>query len=248
MNISTPTKKMAMAILLAATVLTANAQEQDTTVVVPELGVLPIKPSRNFTGPADVIVCSCFDSKSSGLYFTKYVLNTVVVGSSTNSSSALFLVAKPGTYTLTLTDAEVTGKVNTTSVNWLAGAGTAFKEKRYLYKYTVKDGKPGFERDEKYAAENYQHCDLAEGEHIYLPLAENNLAKIAELLNTTIAGLQFIPFNGPWKNVPTQDEIATGLTTLHPTTVTNFFNLQGLRVIKPSKGIYVKDNKKVILK
>ena len=92
----------------------AQTADQDTTVVIPETGILAIHPSRNFTGQRGLIVCSCFDSKSSGLYFTKYVLEEVVMGSSANSNSALFLLGKPGTYTLTLTDAEVTGRINTT--------------------------------------------------------------------------------------------------------------------------------------
>ncbi len=185
----------------------AQVANQDTTVVVPETGYLPIKPSRNFTGPKNVLVCSMFGSNTSGLSFTKFRLDTVVVASTTNSSSGLLLVAKPGTYTLTLTDDEVTGKIFSTSVSWQAEPGQAYKKGRILYKFVNKMGQVGFERDEKYAGENYQYCDIAEGENIYLPLAEKNVAKIAELLETTLAELSFIPVDGPWKNVPTFDEL-----------------------------------------
>ena len=185
----------------------AQTATQDTTVVVPETGYLPIKPSRNFTGPGNVLVCSMFGSNTSGLSFTKFRLDTVVVASSTNSSSGLLLVARPGTYTLTLTDAEVTGKIFTTSVSWQAEPGQAYKKNRLLYKFVNKPGRVGFERDETYAADNYQYCDISEGEHVYLPLAEKNVDKIAELLETTTANLAFIPFEGPWKNVPSLDEI-----------------------------------------
>ena len=203
MKIFTSMKALALAagmLLFPATIM-AEA-DQDTTVVVPESGCLPIKPSRNFTGPKEVVVCSLFGSNSSGLYFTKYALDTVVVGSSTNSSSGLFLVAKPGTYKLTLTDREVTGKINSTSVSWQNAPGKAYKEGRVLYKFVNTAGNVGFQRDETYAADNYQYCGMAEGEHIYLPLAANNVAKAAELLETTAAELAFIPWAGPWKNVP----------------------------------------------
>lgn len=238
---------------MAALFMTSNIalaeEDKDTTVVVPETGLLPIKPSRNFTGPADITVCSCFDSKSSGLYFTVYNLNEVVIGSSVNSSSGVFLVAKPGTYTLKLTDAEVTGRINSTVISWMAEAGTAYKKDRFLYKYTVKDGVPGFLRDENHAADNYQYCDLGEGEHIYLPISDKNLNKIAELLNTTAASLQFIPFEGPWKNVPSLSELAGINDVCNSSAAKNkIFDLQGCRVVKPMKGIYVKDNKKVIIK
>ena len=243
-------KMLTMAAMMLATVQSVYAQDKDTTVVVPETGVLPIKPSRNVTGPSDVIISSCFGSNTSGLVFTKFRMDTVVVGSSTNSSSALFLVAKPGTYTLKLTDELVTGKVNTTSVNWQEEPGKAYKKNRILYKYTVKDGKVGFVRDENYAADKYQYCDLAEGEHLYLPLAEKNVAAIATALNTTAAELSFIPFDGPWKNLPTQDEIVpTAVKSVRAAVVApQYFNLLGRSVVKPSKGFYVKDNKIVIQK
>ncbi|MBO7139575.1 MAG: dockerin type I repeat-containing protein [Prevotella sp.] len=209
MKTTSPLKTLVLmaGMLLTSTLGNAQTANQDTTVVVPETGYLAIKPSRNFTGPKNVLVCSMFGSNSSGLSFTKFRLDTVVVASTTNSSSGLLLVAKPGTYTLTLTDDEVTGKIFSTSVSWQAEPGQAYKRGRILYKFVNKPGQVGFERDEKYVGDNYQYCDMAEGEHIYLPLAEKNVEKIAELLETTKAELAFIPIDGPWKNVPTFDEL-----------------------------------------
>ena len=212
---SMKTLALAAGMLLASTGVMAQEADKDTTVVVPESGCLPIKPSRNFTGPREVVVCSLFGSAQSGLSFTKYALDTVVVASATNSSSGLFLVAKPGTYKLTLTDREVTGKIYSTSVSWQYEAGQAYKKGRILYKFVNEAGNVGFQRDEKYASDSYQYCDLADGEHIYLPLAANNVAKAAELLETTADALAFIPWNGPWKNVPTLEaagEQASGVT------------------------------------
>ena len=209
MKIFTSMKALTLAVgmLLVPSLATAQEADKDTTVVIPETGYLAVHPSRNFTGPKGVVVCSMFGSNSSGLSFTSYGLDTVVVSSTTNSSSGLFLIAKPGTYTLTLTDAAVTGKINTTSVSWQETAGQAYKKNRKLYKFVNEPGRIGFERDEKYASDNYQYCDLAEGEHVYLPLADNNLAKIAELLKTTAAELSFIPWNGPWNKVITVDDV-----------------------------------------
>ena len=229
----------------------ATAADQDTTVVVPETGYLAIKPSRNFTGPKGVIVCSLFGSNSSGLSFTKYALDTVVVYSTVNSSSGLFLYAKPGTYTLTLTDAEVTGKINTTSVSWQEEAGKAYKKSRILYKFVNQPGKVGFERDEKYAADSYQYCDMAEGEHIYLPLAANNVNKAAELLETTAAELSFIPFNGPWNKVPTEADLVSGIAELKISSspaASTVYNLNGQRLTTMQKGLNIVNGKKLIIK
>lgn len=235
-----------LALLLAGMQATGWAENADTTVVVPQTGVLPIKPSRNFTGDKGLLVCSMFGSNSSGLYFTKYVLNEVVMASTTNSSSGLFLVGKPGTYTLTLTDDEVTGRVNSTTISWQTEAGKAYKKDRRLYKFVNEPGRVGFERDENYKADNYQYCDMAEGDYIYLPLADNNLAAIAKLLNTTTEALTFIPWDGPWKNVPTAEEIeAADIKSLNePTESHQLYDLQGRRIDTPKKGLYIANGKK----
>lgn len=248
---------LGLSFVMMPTIATAQTADQDTTVVVPETGLLPIKPSRNFTGPADVVVCSLFGSNSSGLSFTKYALDTVVVYSTTNSSSGLMLVARPGTYTLTLTDAEVTGKINSTSVSWQEDAGQAYKKNRKLYKLVNEKGRVGFQRDEKYAGDNYQYCDLADGEHIYLPLAEKNVEAIAKLLETTADKVDFIPFDGPWKNVPElvtepkqePDPVVDGIsspavkTSARPTV----YSVQGVRRQQTAKGLNIVNGKKVVV-
>ena len=241
-----------LGLLLAPVAMQAQQADQDTTVVVPETGVLAVKPSRNFTTTSkDITVCSFFDSKSSGLYFTKYELDTVIVGSSSNGNSGVFLVAKPGTYTLMLTDREVTGKFNTTSVSWLHDSGTAYKKLRRLYKFVNEPGHVGFVRDEKYASDNYQYCDLAEGEHVYAPLAENNADAIAKLLGTTLDNLQFIPWDGPWKNVPELDVTPAGISSasvVKPELQGAAYNLKGVRTTNTRKGVQVVDGRKVIVR
>ena len=237
---------------LGMATLCSAAEPQDTVVTVPETGYLAIKPSRNFTtSQPGVIVASLFGSKNSGLSFTKYRLDTVVVSSSTNSSSGLFLVAQPGTYTLTLTDAEVTGRINSTTVSWQQEPGQVYKKGRFLYKFVNEPGHIGFERDARYAADNYQYCDMAEGEHIYLPLAENNLKKAAELLETTVDQLDFIPFQGPWKNVPSPQE-AAGIRDVsvgeRPSFTDRVYDLQGRPVHHPVKGLYVIGGKKSVVR
>ena len=241
-----------LGLLLAPVAMQAQQADQDTTVVVPETGVLAVKPSRNFTTTSkDITVCSFFGSKSSGLRFTKYELDTVVVGSSVNSSSAVFLVARPGTYTLTLTDREVTGRFNSTSVSWQSEPGTAYKLNRRLYKFINEPGRVGFERDEKYASDNYQYCDFNEGEHVYTPLADNNLEAVAELLKTTAAEVKFIPWDGPWTNVPELEVTPAGIgstLTVKADSRGAAYNLQGVRTTNTRKGVQVVDGRKVIVR
>ncbi len=207
------TLTLVVSMLIAS--LSVHAEEdKDTTIVVPETGYMVIKPSRNFTGPAGIIVCSINGSSnasSTGITFNQFRLNEVVMAGSTNSSSGLFLIAQPGEYTLTLTDAEVTGKIFSTITYWVDENTQAYKKNCQLYKFVNTPGRVGFERDAKYASDNYQYCDLGAGEHVYLPLNETIVTKCASLLETTVADLDFIPWDGPWKNVPTLADVQSPL-------------------------------------
>ncbi len=228
-------------------------EDKDTTIVVPETGYMAIKPSRNFTGPAGIIVCSINGSSnasSTGITFNKYNLNEVVMASSSSSGTGLFLVAKPGEYTLTLTDTEATGKIFSTITYWADENTQAYKKNNSLYKFVNTAGHVGFERDAKYAADNYQYCDLGAGEHVYLPLNATIVEKCASLLETTAAELGFIPWEGPWKNVPLVSDV-TGIENIETSKVKvghGYYNLAGQWVEHPTKGLYIVGGRKVIVK
>ena len=111
--------------------------------------------------------------------------------------------------------------------------------------------KVGYCCDEKYASDNYQYCDLAEGEHVYAPLAENNADAIAKLLGTILDNLQFIPWDGPWKNVPELDVTPAGISSasvVKPELQGAAYNLQGVRTTNTRKGVQVVDGRKVIVR
>ena len=249
-------KKILLTILLTAAAVSNSFSQQanqDTVVVVPETGVLPIKTSRNFTGPSSVLAASFFGSNTSGITFTKYRLDTVVVASTTNSTTGLLLFAKPGTYTLTLTDSAVTGRIYSVSISWEADAGVVYKKNRRLYRFVNTPERLGFERDEHYAADSYQSCELAEGQHLYAPFASGNVTKIAELLETTVDDLSFIPLFGPWSRVPTQEEIeALGISDLtrrdngSALRPQEAYNLMGQRTVPRARTLYIIGGKKYV--
>ena len=251
-NHFTSLKPLALLLGLLFFPVVTDAQEagQDTVVVVPETGILPVKPSRNFTGPEDVIACSFFASNTSGLSFSQFRLDTVIVASATKNSTGVFLIAKPGSYKLTFTDEESTAKINSTVISWQDTPGQAYKKSRRLYKFVNEAGHVGFVRDEKYASDSYQYCDLAEGENVFIPLAEKNVEAIADLLKTTPTALQFIPFEGPWKNVPTLDTepASVNMPAVEPEGQSAVYGLDGIRTAKPRKGINVVDGRKVIVR
>ena len=226
--------------LLLSTNVAYATEEQDTTVVIPETGYLAIKASKPFVGPANMLIVSTNASNHVSTTDLKYSIwraDTVVA-----MASCYILVAQPGTYKLTYA-AEATLK-GSSNLGWFDGTGkfTESKKGRVVYKFVNTPERVGFVRDETYAAEAYKSCNFAEGEHLYISTTTAICDKMAAANGkTSSADLDFIVWHGP-----TQADIAAGIGHIVKGATSNntYFDLQGRRVIKPSKGIYVKDNKK----
>lgn len=244
---------MLKSLALVASLLPVAAfaeEDKDTIVVVPETGHLAIKPSRNFTGPTGVIVSSFYGSgnaSSPGLKFTNQELGEgIIIANPANSSSGYILTAKPGQYTLKLTDQTATKQFKSTTAYWTAETGTVYRKDCMVFKFVNTTEKVGFERDEKYAAQGYNYCDMAEGEHLYLPLTTKPLERIVATLQTTKDALSFIPWSETW-GCPMVD--ASGINTVNGNAATDgkVYDLQGRRVEgQPQKGLYITNGKKYI--
>ena len=254
MNISPSLKVLAIAASLLPTAALAE-DDQAVTVTIPSSGHLAFKSDRNFTGPSTIIVSNFYGSanaNSKGLVFQNQQLGEdVVIACSANSSSGLILTAQPGTYTLTLTDRTATKQFFTTSVSWVEEAGTVDKSsnQRAVYKFVNETGRVGFERDEKYAGENYYKCDMAEGEHVYFAIGDKNLERICATMQTTAAALSFIPWSKELWGCPEPADAAgiDQLTLNQSLTLNRIYDLQGRHVSgQPQRGIYIFNGKKVI--
>lgn len=242
---------MAIGLCLSFCCLNLSAEDRDTTVVIPSTGHLAIKPSGNFTGPAGVIVSNFYGSgneTSPGLRFNNQELGEdVVIAHSANSNSGLVLTATPGTYTLTLTDREATKQFFSTSAYWAAEPGTVTQKDRRIYKFVNTDDRVGFERDEKYAADLYQSCDMGEGEHLYLPVSEKMMERLTATLETTVENLAFIPWSELW-GCPSAP--STGINGRKASTEAENqpYDLTGRKVTAPQRGILINNGKKYIAK
>lgn len=220
------------------------AEDQDTTVVVPETGYLAIKASKPFIGPANMLIVNTNASNNASTTDLRYYTwraDTVVA-----MASCYVLVAQPGTYKLTYA-AEATLK-GSSNLGWFDGTGkfTETKRNRVIYKFVNTPGRVGFVRDETYASEAYKSCDFAEGEHLYISTTTAVCDKIAAANGkTSNTDLDFIEWHGP-----TQADAVAGISQIAngKSSDGKIFDLQGRQVVKPSKGIYVKDSKKIIVK
>ena len=241
-------KLLAIAAILLP--LAASAQT-DTTVVIGETGYLPLKASKPFTGPANLLICTTNASnnaKTKDLTYYTYRADTCVA-----MATCYVLIGKPGTYTLTYQEtATLRGSSNLSWTDESIYTDTRFQtdseKQRRVYKFINTKEKIGFQRDENYASENYKTCAFGEGEHLYISLPSNVADKVA--INNGKTGrddLDFIAWHGM-----TPDDITTGLT---PQTsnlksqTSNLYDLQGRAVgTNLQKGVYISNGKKYIKK
>ena len=246
----TPIKKIGLGLCLSLCCLNMSAEDRDTTVVIPSTGHLAIKPSGNFTGPAGIIVSNFYGSgndTSPGLRFNNQELGEgVIIASAANSNTGLILTATPGTYTLTLTDEAATKQFFSTSAYWVAEPGTTYQEGRRIYKFVNTEGHVGFERDETYAADLYQRCDMGDGEHLYMPVGEKMMERLTATLETTADDLKFIPWSELWgcPSVPT-----TGIETIKKEKMSQeSYDLTGRKATTSQRGLLINNGKKYIVK
>ena len=244
-------KKLTIGLCLSLCCLNLTAEGRDTTVVIPSTGHLAIKPSGNFTGPAGIIVSNFYGSgndTSPGLRFNNQELGEgIVIAHSASSNSGLVLTASPGTYTLTLTDREATKQFFSTSAYWTAEPGTVTQKDRRLYKFVNTEGHVGFERDEKYAADRYQSCDMGEGDHLYLPVSEKMMERLSATLETTADNLQFIPWSQLW-GCPSAP--STGFSSIKASVKADrqSYDLTGRKAAARQRGLLINNGKKYIVK
>ena len=246
-------KKLGLGLCLSLCCLNLSAEDRDTTVVIPSTGHLAFKPSGNFTGPTGIIVSNFYGSgndTSPGLRFNNQELGEgIIIAHSASSNSGLILTATPGTYTLTLTDEVVTKQFFSTSAYWATDPGTVYQKDRRLYKFVNTEEHIGFERDEKYATDLYQYCDMAEGEHLYLPVSEKMLGRLTATLATTADDLKFIPWSEELWDCPAVP--TTGIEAIIKEARDRrqeTYDLSGHKVNANQRGLLIINGKKQIVK
>ena len=160
-----------------------------------------------------------------------------------NKNMALVLMARPGTYNFVLS-ADYYEQINSNSLNGGESAGVNTipmknSNLRYHYRFVANGEKVGFERN----SDESTQVVLESKDEVYMTVNGNDnhffgnwTWETADKKWISWAGSTIADFSANVPNIKAdiQDD--------------NIFDLQGRRVIKPTRGIYVKDNKKVILK
>ena len=200
--------------------------------------------------PADVVAIkvSAGYSASKGAYVNcdnefKGAEQTYV----TPKNTALVLLATEGTHDFVLSAAlneQTMSNGNNMNAGTAAGVNTITTKNRWHYRFVATADKVGFERN----SDTITEVVLESKDEIFLSV--NSLeTNFAGNFAFETADKKWISWNG--KKITDYDITPTNINA-SPSTIRHqpsaIHDLQGRRVIKPSKGIYVKDNKTVYIK
>ena len=199
--------------------------------------------ASSYVIPADVIAVkvNAGYSSSKGAYVTYTDYDGASATTVTPKNSALVLKAAPGNHDFVLSSAfyeQTISNGNTLNAGTQAGVNTGTAKNRACFRFISDATKPGFQRN---SDENYT-VTLEAKDEIFL-LVNTQATHFWGNYEWETDAKDWITWNGGQYS-------SAGINALHPSSSTQheYFDLQGRRVIKPRKGIYVKDNKKVILK
>lgn len=160
-----------------------------------------------------------------------------------NKNTALVLMARPGTYNFVLS-ADYYEQINSNSLNGGESAGVNTipmknNNLRYHYRFVANGEKVGFERN----SDESTQVVLESKDEVYMTVNGNDnhffgnwTWETADKKWISWAGSTIADFSANVPNIKAdiQDD--------------NIYDLRGYQVIKPSKGFYVKGNKKFISK
>ena len=223
----------------------AGLTAQDITI--PASGFLAVNIDKPFFGPKDMVLC--YVNASNNAQTTDLRYNEFRGDSTLLMKGDWIAIAKPGTYQLQLSASQGVMRSRSSSQAWSTDDSktlTGSQASRRIYKFSNAEGKVGFQRVPATAEGKYNVADFSDGNRLYIMLTDAIGARIYEACGAASwDALDFIPWHGA-----TPDDAATAITQIVNSKSVNskYYDLQGRLVVKPSKGIYVKDGKKIIIK
>lgn len=219
----------------------------EITITIPESGYLPINPTKPFCGPKGMVfthVNASNHESTTDLLYGEYPADSILL-----IKGPWIAIAAPGTYTLKLSDSQGVMKSRSSSTSWCDDNElqlTGSRVNNVIYKFSNVKGNVGFKRVDAVEGK-YNKATFSDGDRLYISLTEKNLEKIyASNGAASIGELSFITWHGT-----TPEKIAAGIderVVVKKDTPTVFYNLNGQRVEHPTKGIYIQNGKKILVK
>ena len=219
----------------------------EITITIPESGYLPINPTKPFCGPKGMVfthVNASNHESTTDLLYGEYPADSILL-----IKGPWIAIAAPGTYTLKLSDSQGVMKSRSSCTSWCDDNElqlTGSRVNNVIYKFSNVKGNVGFKRVDAVEGK-YNKATFSDGDRLYISLTEKNLEKIyASNGAASIGELSFITWHGT-----TPEKIAAGIderVVVKKDTPTVFYNLNGQRVEHPTKGIYIQNGKKILVK
>lgn len=219
----------------------------EITITIPESGYLPINPTKPFCGPKGMVfthVNASNHESTTDLLYGEYPADSILL-----IKGPWIAIAAPGTYTLKLSDSQGVMKSRSSCTSWCDDNElqlTGSRVNNVIYKFSNVKGNVGFKRVDAVEGK-YNKATFSDGDRLYISLSEKNLEKIyASNGAASIGELSFITWHGT-----TPEKIAAGIderVVVKKDTPTVFYNLNGQRVEHPTKGIYIQNGKKILVK
>ena len=219
----------------------------DSTFVIPETGYQLVQTQKSFVGPHNV----CFtyitgNAKNSDLNYNGFRGDSLLL-----AQSNWIATGKPGTYTISLSDAQPMQKVPSNLLTWSDDDRkelTGGQKTRSIYKFqNIKDN-VGFKRVPQTADGGYNVADFTDGNRLYITLTTAMVEAFYQACGaTSVENFDFIPWHGA---TPQQAE-TTGISTLATEAAKNnmIYDLQGRRLYgTPQRGLYIMNGKKHLAK
>ena len=193
--------------------------------------------------PADVVAVkvSASYSASKGAYVTYSNFDGASATTVTPKNSALVLMANEGNHDFVLSAAlneQTISNGNSLTAGTQAGVNTGTTRDRACFRFVSDATKSGFQRNSN---ENYT-VTLEAKDEVFL-LVSTQAAKFWDNYAWETEAKDWISWGGGKYEGAGINAVSNSSTAKN-----KIFDLQGRRVVKPMKGIYVKDNKKVIIK
>lgn len=219
----------------------------DTTIVIPESGYLAFTAAKPFFASKNVCLAYVYGNKNKAdLTYNEFPGDSILL-----MGTDWIAIAQPGTYTLKQSEAQPMIKTRTTSQQWSTEDSktlTGNQATRSIYKFYNTPGKVGFQRVPKTESGGYNVADFTDGNRLYLSLTPDIINAIyAANGAASAADLDFIPWHGT-----TPDAVAAaGISETFANTAADanlWFDLQGRRIAKPAKGLYINRGRKIMVK
>ena len=155
-------------------------------------------------------------------------------------------VGQPGTYEVKLSESQGVMKSRSSFMYWsYEDTKTISQQNRMIYKFQNEKGKVGFKRVEAVEGK-YNTATFGENDRLYITVTEAIADKIAAANGATDhTDLDFIEWHGVMPAIANGIRETEGMAASRQQVV---YNLQGMRLAEPQKGLNIVNGKKIVVK